>query len=153
MTNRCLSRCRDLLTVAKQLSSQGAETQEQFWIAAWLPLLNQALCAWVAEMMEASAIQSQKWVLQTHIIDLLDQLPQNTAPEIEELRQLRNRPGSFLNGMHQAQMDSVQTVSAMPPQVGNILSRQITFRLADCEQWLADLTELINRGRSTLMEY
>ena len=135
--------------------------------------LDQAVCGWIAEVLELSAQARQKLLLNGSSAVALDSVQQGSAEQdatmaqqdatmaqqdatladIEELVQLRKQPQSFLFQLQAARLRDLQPPINMPARVGAIglLSRD-ELSVAQVRGWLEDFVQLLERARETAFE-
>lgn len=144
LTNRFLNRSRALLDVADHPAC----------VAASLASLEQAVCAWIAEVLEVSPVRRQSWLLHATVADVLAQLEDEAAAELEELRQLYHRPDAFLFQLKNARLQDVQPPATPSPERGGLsmVTAVDSVSLEQIHGWQNELEALIERGRETAVE-
>ena len=168
LTNRFVTRCRCLLDWAENAPPKD---RNDLCMQAVLTL-DQAICGWIAEVLELSTQARQQLLLNGSSAVALDSVQQSpeqdatlakqdatmakqdaTLADIEELVQLRKQPQSFLFQLQAARLRDLQPPINMPARAGAIglLSRD-ELSVAQVRGWLEDFVQLLERARETAFE-
>lgn len=152
LTNHFLRSSRTLLQCAQQATD---ERVHRTLLAASLAALDQAVCAWIAEIVADSAEQRTAMVAVGHFPTVLSGLDALTdavpTAELEELRLSRRQPASALS-----ELEMVRYRDLQPPQQisrPQLIGSDDRPKVTDIERWQLDIENLIESGRQTTNEW